>query len=157
MSYRSAPTSLPLVFNVRDRVVAVDPDSGELRWQRRIPGGAGRLFLVGETLVVTGRSTNIAHCFDVEGGEPQGELDLGFCAEAGLVREDRLFLAGRDAIACITVSGALLWGAWIEGGDLVCRNRAAEELWRLDAAKMSVLPTDPGLLLGELAAQPDHA
>jgi hypothetical protein len=157
MSYREAPTSLPLIFTVRERVVAIDPESGALRWEQPLPGGAGRLFLVGETLVVTARSTNIAHCFDLDSGVPRGHFDLGFRAETGLVRGDQLFLAGADAIACITASGALAWGAWVEGRDLVFRNRAGEELWRMNGAKLTGVVVSPGLLLGDLSSQPDYA
>jgi hypothetical protein len=157
LSYRDAPPSLPLIFTVRERVLAVDAESGALRWEQPLPGGAGRLFLVGETLIVTGRSTTIAHCFDVDGGAPQAKLDLGFRAETGLVRGDRLFLAGDDAIACITASGALAWGAWLEGRDLVFRNREGEELWRMTGARLGDTSINPGLLLGDQTAQPDHA
>jgi hypothetical protein len=153
MSYREAPDTVPLIFTVCERILAVDPGSGARRWEHPLPGGAGRLFLVGPTVVVTVRSTNIARCFDLDSGAPRGAFDLGFRVETGLVRGDQLFLAGADAIACMTASGALSWGAWREGRDLVFRNRTGEELWRTSTTELSV---SPGLLLGDLTAQPDH-
>ncbi|APR81618.1 Hypothetical protein A7982_06967 [Minicystis rosea] len=154
MDYRRAPSNPPLIVTLRERVMALDPDSSALRWEQRFPGGAGRLFLVGATLVVTGKTTSSARCFDLESGALRGHFDLGLVVETGLVRGDRLFLASSDAVVCITVGGSLIWGAWMENGALVFRNQAGDELWRMGAEAMNGLATSPLLLLGDLAAQP---
>jgi outer membrane protein assembly factor BamB len=165
MPYRDAPGSAPLLLLLGGLIIAVDPERGTRRWERRLDDRPTRLFLVGQTLLVTQGNDAGARvsCFDVNSGEPRGSFLLGFEVTAGLTRGEHVILAGsRDAV-CITAAGALAWSVATEvqvknawNGDkraLVCRDASGAELWRTEPNEGHA--GEAGLLLGDLVAQPD--
>ena len=139
----------------------MDPDTGAKRWHQKLSSEVTRLFKLERTVFVA--QDRELRWFDLDTGEPRGSIYLGFVASAGIASGDRLYLAGEKIVACITEQGAILWNAQVEGAqkvrvfgadpspNLICRDAEGRELWRLPVSGYN----RPGLLLGEIVAQPD--
>ncbi len=164
MTYRQ-PTTPPLVITLRKLIIAVDPEHGTALWQQPLAAPARRLFVVERSLFVAlGNVTaGTVLCFDLYTGQPRGSVSVGFRPSAGLVRDGRLYLAGQDGAACLSVEGIVLWRAKVElqsTGILSAEsmvtfyNGAGQELWKAPVG-MTSSADNVGLALGELWAQPD--
>ena len=159
--------ALPLIASNRTLLIAVEPRSGKLLWQQRLPTAPTRLFQVGRSLFVCestkdGVSSRL-HCIDVSTGAFIGRLELGFGITAGFVDGDVLYVAGGGGFACISTRGEIVWKAvyTVDAGlvsskeAFVCTDSAGRELWRSDDPGARITGDAEGLILGALVAQPD--
>lgn len=167
MTYRAPAEEDVLVASNNDLLFGVDPKTGQLRWQQRLPSPATKLFRVGRRLFVG--STEMTpedarlRCFDLVAGTFLGEIALGFGVKAGFVRGDFLFVAGGSGFACLTAEGAVVWKAlrvvdagWVSSKVAFAGTDAAgNELWRSAETAGRSRDHGEGLLLGDDVAQPD--
>ena len=110
MTYREPEAAALLFASFGKGVHALDSTTGEIVWSNqdcgRAAGGAlihrdGRLFLAG---------WGEAHALNARTGKLLWSLTLEAKVRCGLILEgDRLFVASNGVVACIHVSGKLLW------------------------------------------------
>jgi hypothetical protein len=146
--------------------LALEPDTGALRWSARITTTIARILVVRDVVFIATRSDdNLASSvlmLDLATGAQRGAIDPGFVIQAALVRGDDIFFAGRMGALAIHSDGRVLWrvvsvitkkDAW--NGDtraLVGQGAKGNEMWRTPQPNLGHATT---LALGEIVAQAD--
>ncbi|MFO0564448.1 MAG: PQQ-binding-like beta-propeller repeat protein [Polyangiaceae bacterium] len=156
--YRDVPPRAALIWATRNELFAVDPESGALRWRADVPD-LRRMFRCETALLVVAEKG--VWFIDEASGKTVRQVKLEFVPTAALLAGERLYVAGPEGSIALTVSGERLWSAKREfkGGFSAqqlysCKDAGGQELWReLIAAAGG--RDNPGLMLGDLTAQPD--
>jgi hypothetical protein len=157
-TYRETPAPEPLLLTIGQMLLAIEPGTGALCWQLRLPVSVRRMFRVEHRMFLVGEKRVLT--VDVSTGKSVGGTELGFTPSTGLVHESRLFLAGASAAACLDLDCRILWEAvqpamaetWSFDFALSCKGEDGSVLWSVD---LTATGTPPGMCLGNLISQPD--
>jgi outer membrane protein assembly factor BamB len=168
MTFREPPAPSPLVTILGNALTALDASSGRLLWSQPVAELVRRVVVAERTaFVVTAppRSSDPSRVlvFDLHTGAPRASIEAGFPIMNALARGDRAYFGGTRGVLALRADGGVLFhatptmtseSAWSgDTYDLVMRDGAARELWRMPSAPSSV--ADGLLVLGDAAAQPD--
>lgn len=157
-TYRETPAAEPLLLTIGQMLLAIEPGTGALRWQLRLPVSVRRMFRIEHRVFLVGDKRVLT--VDTATGKSVGGTELDFTPSTGLVHESRLFLAGPSAVVCLDLDCRILWGAlqpamaetWSFDFALRCTGEDGNVLWSVD---MTTTGTPPGMCLGNVISQPD--
>lgn len=158
MSYRNPPTT-PVFVMFDELLLALDASTGDKLWLQRLPMGRHRLFRVGDLIIVTlgGQVT----AYDVATGRLLGGAVVGFDIDAGVVHDQKLYLAGQG-VACIDHQGRVAWKVERRAGEtflstvseLVGQDGTGAVTW---SEKIDFAPAPPcAIAIGNELAQADR-
>lgn len=165
-AYRSGPTAPPLITWSANSLIAMEPLTGELLWERNLDQGVARLLLTDRLIVLAtngpnhGSSSSIL-LVDLATGADRAKVDAKFWVKAALRSGDLLVFSGSDGTMAMRMDGSIVWRAVLEvveesawsGNkyDLVGRDSAGRVIWRLRDRH----PYGAALAIGDAIAQPD--
>ncbi len=157
--YRDMATPGPLIWSAKSDLFALDPATGELKWKTSLPGHIQRLVRLANRLYVL--DVHGLTCFDIETGQRYGAIPLEFVPSAVIATGDRLFLAGPEGAAAVSVDGSVIWSAKQEfakgftiSQNVICTGGDGQELWT-EKVSGSSRYDNPGMLFADQVAQPD--
>lgn len=165
--YRSPPASASLISWCGGTLLAIDPATGTLRWERRLDLQLQRLLLA-ERLVAFaaygGTSGSIVYMFDRTTGADRAQIEVGFHVSTAIRHGELLLFAGVRGILALRTDGSIAWrvrdevvksSAWSgDTYDLVARDAAGTERWRLLQRSMN---HESALAIDDQVAQPDFS
>jgi len=164
-AYRETPAGAPLVTMLAKHIIALHAETGALLWKREIEKSVTRIVVKAGLVFVgvdEGRDTTLL-MFDLATGAPKGTLALPFRCYGALVSGDRIYFAGAVGLFAVRGDGRLMfrvsrevmekrvWDGDLE--DLVARDPAGNELWRMPGMAINTLATY--LAVGDDVAQID--
>lgn len=162
----SMPTRTPLVLAFRSTLIALDRETGALRWKALLPMEVRRFFFhEGRVIAAIGyERTGAVHILEGVRGMSEARVELHFDPTgAAILKDGKLYLASNDAVACITCSGRLVFRGSVEEiprglfgttPTLVLRDAESREIAQVEVGSGSKRG-NAGLLLDELVSQPD--
>jgi outer membrane protein assembly factor BamB len=117
MSYRNASTLRgPLVVAFNGRVVALERDSGEIRWQHNVRDSRVVRLAITDTRVYAATHVMV-FAFDYHGGEELWHAVRHYSGAAAIIAEDdKVFVASSGEVECLSESGEHLWDNAFKGG-----------------------------------------
>jgi len=158
--FREPPPTSPLIMCLGATIIAVDPETGAYRWERKLDNGANKVLVSGSRMFLcTDRSVV---CCELDSGHLIGRVDLPYLIRTALLRGDRLYVAGAEGASCLTSDGFLLWevkvaadqrlfkGKWV----FTANDHNGAELWSVRGDQW-VDRSAIGLVLDGQVAQPD--
>lgn len=163
--YRAPPPSTPLITLLRDRLFALDPESGALRWEKQVSRAVARIAVTdSHVFLVDTMETTTLHMFDIATGQERGSLALDFHVTAVLQTADRLYFAGGGGLIAMTHASGILFRLSSETTkekqfsesthEIVGRSGNGQEMFRIRDVK--AYPNSASLLaLGANIAQID--
>lgn len=164
--YRGTPPTLPLLSLVSGRLVAIDPMTGALRWERPMERAVDRVVVAGANAFVVTRAQDDGRVLviDLASGAELGQVELGFRVMAGLATPDRVYFSGAGGLVCLTHEGGIVFrlardvtarSAWSgDSFDLVGLDAQNREAWRIRDTTRG-FAGGSFLALGPLVAQVD--
>jgi len=156
--FRASPSS-PLVWTVKDAVLALDPVTGELRWRHEVQGTVRKLFPMGDQVVlVLPSAVEIVH---LATGELTVAMDTPFDITTAIPAMGGLVVAGPEGAISVNLDGDIRWsvgqrlGGILKGGrELIMEDAAGQVQWKEQVTGSSFAHV-PGLLHDGLVSQPD--
>jgi outer membrane protein assembly factor BamB len=164
MTYREAPAPTPLITYLDGRIVALHPETGALLWNQVLEHVPQRVVVAEPSVFVAPRGgSTLVSIFDLHTGEPRGTVDAGFGISTALAQAGNVYFGGSRGLLGLRADGTVLFCATTElmqasawhgdKNDLVMKDAAGRELWRLLTARFS--NADGMLILGDATAQTD--
>lgn len=150
--------ALPLVWTVKDAVLAVDAATGELRWRHDVRGVVRKLLPVGDHVALVLRDA--LEIVDLATGEVSCAMDVPFPITAAIVTLGGIVAAGPEGAISVGLDGDVRWSVTQRRRgskhSLVMEDGFGEEGWT-EAVSGSTDRHVPGLLHEGHVAQPDIA
>lgn len=153
--YRAATTP-PLVWTVKDAVLAVDPATGELRWRHDVDGVVRKLLPIGDHVaLVLSEALEILY---VATGEVSCAMDFPFRITTAIAAAGGIVAAGPEGALSVSLDGDVRWSIVqrrVAGKHtLVMEDGFGAEQWT-EAVTGSRFQHVPGLVHDGQVAQPD--
>ncbi len=115
---RTAPSQPPLVLTLPKTVIALDPATGEHRWNLELPMHVRRIFPLESALLLVlaePSERGAIALVDLANGMVLRSLQLSFDPSGAALRDgDRLIVASEHGVACVTTDCQLVWSGGIK-------------------------------------------
>lgn len=164
--YRQPPEAVPLLAWIGGRLVAMDPATGALRWEKQLPIPPDRILVAGKNVFLssyTNAADSTLHFLDLATGAERGALLVGYPVTAAMAVGDLLYFSGGGGMIALTTEGVIQFrvstvvtkkSAWDgDKHDLVATNAFGSEIWRIHDTSIGRLASL--LAFGEHVAQAD--
>ncbi len=148
-AYRETVPGAPLVSMLGEHIVALDAETGALRWNHRVERHVTRIVVAGALVFVAADEEQIStlSLFDLATGALRGSMPLPFRCVGALVSGDRVYFSGGNGLLAMRSDGRVMFqirpqimkkSAW-DGNtvDLVAHDATGGETWRLPNAPFS--------------------
>ncbi len=116
-TYReSAPTAV-VVLAICERILGIDPATGEVRWTQKLAWGglAAAALLVTPNHIFAAINSKVA-CFDYPTGEPRWTADIPSGRPVLLLDSGRLYVSTSSGrLDCFSIDGQHLWQNPLKG------------------------------------------
>lgn len=141
--YRATSAGEPLVSMIAKHIVALDAETGALRWKQPVEPAVTRIVVTAGIVFVAADEGRVSTLlmFDLATGAPRGSIPLPFRCHGALVSGDRIYFAGSEGIFAVRSDGRAMFkvsrqvtekSAWAgETADLVAHDPTGAEMWRL--------------------------
>lgn len=140
--YRQAPPPVSLITYIGGRIVALDPQTGALRWERDIEPSVARIAVTPNVIFLASNETvTTLMMLDAATGADRGSMQLDFSVAAALTTSDRVFFSSRGGLVAFTLDGELVFqirgevtmkSSWSGNKyDLVGQDSSKREMFRI--------------------------
>ena len=165
--YRATSAGEPLVSMIAKHIVALDAETGALRWKQPVEPAVTRIVVTAGIVFVAADEGRVSTLlmFDLATGAPRGSIPLPFRCHGALVSGDRIYFAGSEGIFAVRSDGRVMFKisrqvvekrTWVgDVADLVGHDPTGAELWRMPNMAINTLATY--LSVGHDVAQIDYS
>jgi outer membrane protein assembly factor BamB len=120
-TYREGAPTPVVVLAIGDRLLGIDPSTGDVRWEYQIaPGGHAVSLLMTPNTIYAACGPTLA-CLEYPTGEPRWTADVPLGRAVLLLEGGRLYVATDSGkLDCFTLDGQHLWQNPLKGKGTGC-------------------------------------